>query len=174
VPLRHLAKALYNRHVTRTPLLVAALLLAGCSKNIDTTDAVRLGVVDYLNALKIGLDVNNMQVDVTAVSFEKDHAHATVTITPKSTGQGGMQLAYDLDRKGDKWVVHGNAMSAGSAHGAQDSSGATQGGATSAPGLPPPNGATLPPGHPAVATPNGTQPGASQLPPGHPAVGTKP
>ena len=164
-----MAKALYNRHVTRTPLLVAALLLAGCSKNIDTTDAVRLGVVDYLNALKIGLDVNNMQVDVTAVSFEKDHAHATVTITPKSTGGSGMQLAYDLDRKGDKWVVHGNAMSAGSSHGAQDSSGATQGGAASAPGQLPPNGATLPPGHPAV----GAGQTGTKLPPGHPAVGTK-
>jgi hypothetical protein len=149
VPLRHLAKPLYNRHVIRTPLLVAALLLAGCSKNIDTTDAVRLGVMDYLNALKIGLDVNNMQVDVTAVSFEKDHAHATVTITPKSTGGGGMQLAYDLDRKGDKWVVHGNAMTAGSSHGAPDSSDPTPG------------------------APSGAQSGASQLPPGHPAVGTK-
>ncbi len=152
MPLRHLAKPLYNRHVIRTPFLVAALLLAGCSKNIDTTDAVRLGVMDYLNGLKIGLDVSNMQVDVTAVSFEKDRAHATVTITPKSTGQGGMQLAYDLDRKDDKWVVHGNAMTAGSAHGAQD----TQGNA------------------PAPAPPNGTQPDASQLPPGHPAAGTKP
>jgi hypothetical protein len=154
VPLRHSAQALYNRHVIRTPLLAAALLLVGCSKNIDTTDAVRLGLMDYLNTVapRIGLDLNNMQVDVTAVSFEKDRAHATVAITPKSTGQGRMELAYDLDRKGDKWVVHGNAMSAGSAHGGQDTPGNA----------------------PAQAAPNGTQPDASQLPPGHPAVGTKP
>jgi hypothetical protein len=144
--------------VIRTPLLAAALVLVGCSKNIDTTDAVRLGVMDYMNTVapRIGLDLSNMQVDVTAVSFEKEHAHATVAITPKSTGQGRMELAYDLDRKGDKWVVHGNAMSAGSAHGGQDSSGATQGHA------------------PAQTAPNGSQPDADQLPAGHPAVGTKP
>ena len=99
--------------------LAAALFLAGCSKNIDTTDAVRQGVVDYMNSVapKIGLDMSSMQVEVTAVTFEQDHARATVTVTPKIAGSKGMQLAYNLDRKGDKWVVRGRQVSPGNAHG---------------------------------------------------------
>lgn len=160
-----LAPSLYNRHVKRISLLAAALFLAGCSKNIDTTDAVRQGIMDYMNSVapKIGLDMNSMQVDVTAVTFEQDHARASVSITPKIAGAKGMQLSYNLDRKGDKWVVNGNAQSAGSAHG-------SQGGA--APATAAPDGTQLPPGHPAVGAPRGGAPGAGagQLPPGHPPV----
>ena len=65
-------------------------------------------------------------MDVTAVSFEQDHARATVTVTPKIAGATGMQLVYNLDRKGDKWVVNGNAQSAGSGHGTQGSPGGAQ------------------------------------------------
>jgi hypothetical protein len=155
--------------VTRISLFAAALLLAGCSKKIDTTDAVRQGVLDYMNSIapKIGLDMSNMQVDVAAVSFESDHARATVTVTPKIAGAKGMELAYDLDRKGDKWVVRGNAMSAGSSHGNQGSANGAQDG--TAPAQAAPGAAQLPPGHPGV----GAAPGGAPLPPGHPAVGTK-
>lgn len=146
------------------------MLLAGCSKNIDTTDAVRQGVMDYMNTIapKIGLDLNSMQVDVTAVTFEQDHAHATVTFTPKISGSKGMQLSYNLDRKGDKWVVNGNAQSAGSMHGTQGSpEGAAPGTSTV------PQGTQLPPGHPAV--PQGGAPqNAGQLPAGHPPVSSSP
>lgn len=161
-------QALYNRHVIRTttfaaPLAVACFLV-GCSKNIDTTEAVRQGVMDYLNsrAAKIGLDMSNMQVDVPAVAFDHDHARATVSFTPKVAGAKGMELIYNLDRKGDKWVANGTAQSAGSAHGQQEAApGDASGDAAS--------GTQLPPGHPAVGTP----PAGTQLPPGHPAVGTK-
>ena len=131
------------------------MLLTGCSKKIDTTDAVRQGVMDYMSTIapKIGLDLNNMQVEVSAVSFEHDHARATVTITPKIAGSKGMELIYNLDRQADKWVVHGNANSAGSGHGAQD----PQGGAVSAPPPTAPDGTPLPPGHPAVGS-SGTKP----------------
>jgi hypothetical protein len=156
---------LYNRHVIRTSFLAAALLLAGCAKKIDTTDAVRQGVMDYMSSIapKIGLDMNNMQVDVSAVSFEHDHARATVSVTPKVAGSKGMELIYELDRKDDKWVVHGNAMSAGSTHGQEANS----------PPQAAPDGTPLPPGHPAT----GDVPPGTQLPPGHPAVpssGTSP
>ena len=142
-------------------LAAAALTLIGCSKNIDTTEAVKAGVMDYMNSVapKIGLDLNNMTVDVPAVSFDHDHARATVTVTPKIKGSGGMQLNYNLDRKGDKWVVAGNAQSAGSAHGSPDAGAAPQAA---------PDGTQLPPGHPSVNTP----PAGTQLPPGHPAVGS--
>jgi outer membrane murein-binding lipoprotein Lpp len=177
-------KSLYNHHVMRfTPFaatLAAACLFVGCSKNIDTTEAVRQGVMDYLNsrAAKIGLDMNNMQVDVPAVTFDHDHARATVSVTPKIAGAKGMELVYNLDRKGDKWVVNGNAQSAGSTHGQEGAvpsptPGETPNGTQLPPGHPAvgaaPPGAQLPPGHPAVGTP----PAGTQLPPGHPAVGTK-
>lgn len=159
----------------RISLLAAALFLAGCSKNIDTTDAVRQGIMDYMSSVapKIGLDMSSMQVDVTAVSFEQDHARATVTVTPKIAGATGMQLVYNLDRKGDKWVVNGNAQSAGSGHGTQGSPGGAQSSAPAAP-----NGTALPPGHPAVgsASPQGGAPqgGGTKLPPGHPPVSSTP
>jgi hypothetical protein len=141
--------------VTRLSFLAAALLLAGCAKKIDTTDAVRQGVLDYMSSIapKIGLDLNNMQVEVSAVSFEHDHARATVSVTPKVSGAKGMELIYNLDRQGDKWVVHGNANSAGSGHGAQD----PQSGAATAPAQTAPDGTALPPGHPAVPS-SGTKP----------------
>lgn len=151
----------------RLPILVpaaAALILAACSKNIDTTEAVRQGVMDYMQSIapKIGLDLNAMQVDVPAVTFDHDHARATVTITPKIAGSKGMDLVYNLDRKGDKWVVNGNAQSAGSAHGAQ--------GSVPEPAQAAPDGTPLPAGHPAVGPVSPDTP----LPPGHPPAGTKP
>lgn len=143
--------------------MAAIAVLASCSKNIDTTDAVRQGVIDYMNSIapKIGLDLNNMQVEVPAVTFDHDHAKATVSVTPKISGAGGMQLIYNLDRKGDKWVVTGNAQTAGSAHGMPESG-------APAPGIAP-DGTPLPAGHPAV----GSAPPGTQLPPGHPQVPPK-
>jgi len=63
--------------------------------------------MEYLNsrAAQTGLDMNAMQVEIGATTFEKDTARATVSITPKGTGGPGMQMTYNLDRKGDKWVV---------------------------------------------------------------------
>ncbi len=149
-----------------TYFAAAALLLAGCSKNIDTTEAVRAGVMDYMNstAPKIGLDLNNMQIEVPAVSFDHDHARATVSFTPKIAGAKGMDMIYNLDRKGDKWVVIGNAMSAGSTHGTEQAAPPQAGPPQTAP-----DGTKLPPGHPSV----GQAPPGTQLPPGHPAVGNQ-
>ena len=151
----------------------AAVLLAACSKNIQTQEAVRQGVMDYMRSIapKVGLDLSNLQVDVPAVTFESDHARATVSVKPKGTdGSAGMELVYNLDRKGDKWVVSGSPISMGVSHG----QGGTGGGALP-PGHPAVGGAApgdpssatqLPPGHPAVG-------GATQLPPGHPPAGSK-
>lgn len=149
----------YNRHVTRVYLLAAALLLAACSKNIQTTEAVRDGVMDRLNtmAAKAGLDMSTMQVDVPAVTFDRDHARATVTFKPKNSDAPPLELVYNLERKGNKWVVEGDPQSSGSPHG----EGAGNPGAK--------GGTQLPPGHPAVGSTPG---GATPLPAGHPPVGT--
>jgi hypothetical protein len=61
--------------------LVAALLLCSCGRhNIDNKEAVRKGVVEYLDKRKgqTGLDMNLMNVEVTNVNFDKNEARATV------------------------------------------------------------------------------------------------
>jgi hypothetical protein len=134
--------------VRQITLIAAAALLAGCARDIQNTEAVRQGVVEYLKArtAQTGLDVNMMQVDITSVSFDRDQARANVYFRPKTGGGGGgMQMAYVLDRKGGKWVVRGRSESGSNPHGT-------------------PGGAEMPP-----LPPTGTQP----LPPGHPPVGDK-
>jgi len=114
-------------------LAVAALILAACSKNIQNTEAVKQGVVDYLKerAPTMGLDMSAMDVNVGTVSFEKDVARASVSFVPKGMpGSGGMNMDYILERKGDKWAVKGRQVSPTNSHGDQPLPGA------------------LPPGHP--------------------------
>lgn len=114
-------------------MALAALVLAACYKNIQNPEAVKQGVVDYLKerAPTMGLDMSAMDVNVGAVSFEKDIARASVSFVPKGMpGGGGMNMDYVLERKGDKWAVKGRQVSPGNAHGDQ----------------PLPGG--MPPGHP--------------------------
>jgi hypothetical protein len=148
----------YNREVRKFTLIAAVMLLAGCARDIQNTEAVRQGVIDYLKArmAQTGLDVNLMQVDITSVSFERDQARANVYFRPKTGdggGGGGMQMSYVLDRKGAKWVVRGRADSSANPHGTP----AGPGGSMETPQLPP------------IRPPGADQP----LPPGHPPVGSK-
>ncbi len=132
-------------------LVAAAMLLAACSKDIQNSDAVKQGVLDYLQQRKAetGLDMSSMQVDVVSVSFDKDQARATVMFRPKNTeAAAGMQMQYTLDRKGGKWVVARHNESGPNPHGA----GGMQG---------------MPQGHPAMPG------GEGQLPAGHPPVSPK-
>jgi hypothetical protein len=126
--------------VKRLALTAAAVLIAACSRDIQNTEAVRLGVVDYLRArtAQTGLDMNLMQVDVTSISFQGGtEARATVAFRPKNVAESGaaMTMNYTLDRKGDKWVVRGHGESGGNPHGAPAQSPAS----------------ALPPGHPPVS-----------------------
>jgi hypothetical protein len=82
-----------------------------------------------------------MDVDVVAMTFERDTARATVAFKVKN-GDAGMQLNYTLDRKDDKWVVQPRQESGGG-HGAVLPDGTP--------------GGQLPPGHPATPPP-GSQP----------------
>jgi hypothetical protein len=140
--------------VKRFALLALACVLAACSKNIQTKEALQTAIVDYLNERqsKIGLDISKMDVNVTGMTFGADTARATVQFTLK-TGEGGMQMQYLLDRKGNKWVVRGIDSSAPPAV------------------LQPPaepNGVPLP-----APLPGDSGAPAGQLPPGHPPVGSK-
>jgi len=162
----------YNRFVTKfsRPMfalaLGAALLLGSCGKDIQNSEAVRQGVLDYLKerSKEIGIDMNSMDVKVTSVSFEKDVARAAVSFIPKGLpSNAGMSMNYVLDRKGDKWAVRGRQTNPASPHGVMPSGAAAGDGPSSGP---------LPAGHPGVGA--GAAPGASgSLPAGHPPVGTK-
>ena len=124
---------------------MAALLLAACArKNIENKDAIRQSVIEYLNSrqAQTGLDMSTMDVNVTAMAFERDTARATVEFRIKN-GDAGMQLNYTLDRKGDKWVVQAR-QDGGQGHGVV----LPPGGSGS------PGSSQLPPGHPSIpATP---------------------
>lgn len=97
------------------PVLLFALI--GCSKNIQTKEAVREGLVKYLST-RSGLSIAGMDIDVTAVDFKGKEAEATVSFKPKGgSAVAGMQMRYTLEQKGNEWVVKGKADS-GSQHGA--------------------------------------------------------
>lgn len=134
----------YNRIVkTRWTLLAITLLgLTACSKNIQTNDAVRQGVVDHLSK-NSSLSLASMDIEVQSVTFRDNEADATISFKAKNMpGDQGMSMRYTLERKGNEWVVKSKADS-GAGH------------AT----MPPGGGAgmQLPPDHP--PTRSGREPG---------------
>lgn len=122
--------------------ILAAFLATGCSRNIDNKEAVRQGVLDYLNKRReqTGLDMSLMKVEVANVAFDKNEATATVSFLPKGGGAQGMSMNYVLERRGDKWVVKGRKESGMNPHGAQGM-----------PGMPGAGPGAMPPGHPPTA-----------------------
>ena len=100
-------------------LLVAAFAFTGCNRGVESKEAVRQAVIDYL-AGRTNLNMNSMNVDVTAVTFKGDQADATVAFAPKgaSGAAQGMSMRYTLERKGNRWVVKGRADSGGGHSGA--------------------------------------------------------
>jgi hypothetical protein len=128
--------------------VAAALLACGCARDINSKDAVRQGVIDYLNKRReqTGLDMKLMNVDVSNVTFQKNEATATVSFQPKSGGAQGMSMNYVLERNGNQWVVKGRKESGVNPHGAQGMPGQA---------MPPagmPSGA-MPPNHPSIPSP---------------------
>ena len=132
------------------------LCLVGCNKgSIDTKEAVRQGVIDYL-ASRQNLNVSSMNVDVSSVTFKENEADAMVSFAPKGAGGQPVSIPYTLERKGNRWVVKPRT-GGGSPHG----------------------GGAMPPGMPSGENPHGAMPpgGAESpggaMPPGHPAVPQK-
>jgi len=131
-------------------LFIAAVLLAGCAKNIDTPDAVKQGVIKDI-AKKV--DIQNMDVSVESVSFRGKEATARIGFRPKGGDpRQSIMMSYTMERQGDEWRVKGRNM---------------QRHEESTPGAP------LPPGHPGEATPGTSLPPGTTLPPGHPGVATQ-
>lgn len=120
-------------------------VLSGCKKDIQSTEAVRQGVLAYLSKRS---DLLSMDVSIANVTYRQDEATATVHLQAKGSNSpgSGMDIRYLLERKGNEWVVKGRAS--GDNHGAN-----------AQPGMPPAHGTpdsigampqTLPPGHPAI------------------------
>jgi hypothetical protein len=133
--------------VKLAPICLAALILAGCSKNIDNQEAVKEGVIKDI-AKKV--DVQSMDVNVDSVSFREKEADAKVSFRPKGApASQSITMNYQLERQGDEWHIKGRSMM-------------SHEGAAAQPGMPP--------GHPGVApnAPAGETPGP--LPSGHPLV----
>ena len=121
------------------------LCLAGCSKNIDTPEAVKEGVIKDIAAK---VDIKAMDISVDSVSFREKEATAQVSFRPKGSppNSQGITMNYALVRQGDEWHIKGRNM---------------QGHEQQQPGVQP----AMPPGHPTTIPGNGTA-----LPPGHPQV----
>ena len=118
--------------------MLAVASLGGCRKDLQTDEAVRQGIMNYLSQNK-NLSLNMMDVELKQVTFRDKEADAVVLFKPKGGDPAsGMSMRYTLERQNEGWVVKKKADSG--AHGA-----------TKAPmppiPLPTPGGA-LPPGHP--------------------------
>ncbi len=123
------------------------LCLAGCSKNIDTPEAVKVGVIKDIGKK---VDVAAMDISVDSVSFREKEATAQVSFRPKGSAPGsqGIVMNYALERNGDEWRIKSRNMQG---HEQQQ---------PAQPGQP----GQLPAGHPTTVNPN------APLPPGHPQV----
>jgi hypothetical protein len=117
----------------------AAFALTGCKTDVKNDEAVRQGVIDYLNtrSSQTGLNMTAMDVTVSNVVYSNNEATATVAFKPKGgEAGGGMSMNYVLERRGDKWVVKGRGESGAEPHGG------------AMPGAP--EGGAMPPSHPPV------------------------
>ncbi len=135
-------------------LLATALVLAGCTKNIDNKEAVQTAVAKYVSGK--GINVDQMQVNVNSVSFHGGQADATVAFVPKGGGPG-VTAKYQLERVQDVWMVKGRSGMSTLDH-TQGSELPGEQGPAGLPGSRVSPGQQLPPGH---GNPDGT-------------VGTKP
>ena len=128
----------YNQEVLRAPLalLISVTFLLSCGENINSKEKVQAAILERLKTKSTGLDVNDLDVNTTAVTFDKNMAYATVAIHPKGdTAVGhGMTVKYTLENHDGKWA--GVKLDSPVANPMAQSQGGTD---------------TLPPGHPSVA-----------------------
>ncbi len=121
------------------------MLLCGCHRDIQNTEAVRQGILKYLAKRA---DLSSMDVTVANVSFRSDEADANVHFQAKGSSApgSGLDIRYILVRRGNEWEVKGRSgMGTGAnPHGTAAGMGA-HGGMGSAP--------ALPPGHPPIGAP---------------------
>jgi hypothetical protein len=155
-------------------VLITALALVSCSKNIDTPELVKQGIIKDIGKK---VDVQNMDVNVDSVSFHDKEATASVSFRPKGGDpRMSMSMTYNMVRQGDEWHVKARDMMR---HEQSTPQSTPPTGAGTLPPVTP--GTPLPPGHPPMGSgTTGTMPmpiprpvtsGTSgQLPSGHPPL----
>jgi hypothetical protein len=111
------------------------VLLTACRGGTKDKEKVQEAILNRLQSHS-GLDLNDLDVNTTAVSFEKNRAYATVAFHPKKDPavNSGMSLKYTLEDRDGKWVVVNVADSQG--HGISGHAAAS--------------GDQLPPAHPSL------------------------
>ena len=119
------------------------LATSACGSNLRTKEKVQEAILDRLKN-RSGLDLNQLDVTTTNVSFHSKTAQATVVFHAKGDTRvnSGMVMNYRLEARDGKWVV----TQVG------DSQGHGMPGSQSAPSD------ALPPGHPPI---NGMSPDAN-------------
>jgi hypothetical protein len=144
-------------------LLLAVVCFAGCQKKTTDDDAIRAAINKRL--LSIGtLNLQAMDMDVTQIAVQDDHATAQVTFRPKNGAPAGaaMQVSYQLEKRDGNWNVMKTAAAGGMiehpAPGTNPHGQPAQGAVHS----------TLPNFQEMLGTPNSGS--GSNLPPGHPPV----
>jgi len=131
-----------KRGILASVLGAALLFTAACKAKHDDKEAIRAGIVKHLVALNM-LNMNNMEIKVTQATVTGDQAQAQVEIRAKGTdpAQGGMQIGYALEKRGEEWVVlKSTGMGGGMQHpgpGEAPPPGSMPGGAPGAPAAAP-------------------------------------
>jgi hypothetical protein len=118
---------------------------------MKTKEKVQAAIEERIKS-RPGLDLKNIDIAITDVTFEKNLAHATVSFHPKGDANlsSGMSMKYTLEAREGKWVVTKTGMSGDHAGTMNPAQGDGAAGA-------------LPAGHPSV------NPGASPANPHIPA-----
>jgi hypothetical protein len=138
--------------------------VSGCKHQPSDKDAIRAGILQHLKAVGT-LNISAMQMDVRNVSINGNQAQAEVEFRPK-TGAApgtGMQVAYNLEKHDGSWTVLKTQAAGGSMQHPDPNQNPHQNQAVHSSSLPnfsdvlkptaAPGQAALPPGHPAVASP---------------------
>ncbi|HKW61486.1 MAG TPA: hypothetical protein VJN89_02980 [Candidatus Acidoferrum sp.] len=153
-------------------LAMALIGLNACKKQTNDNDAIRAGILQHLTSIGT-LNMSAMDMDMRRVAVTSNQAHAEVEFRVKNSPPGGgMQVAYDLEKRGDAWVVLKSQPLGGMQHPATSQNPGANQPVHSMPNfnelLNPsanPGQGTLPPGHPPVSSSQTASPPAAQAQP---------
>lgn len=140
-------------------LAISLFGLSACKNQTTDNDSIRAGIQQHL--ISIGtLNMNAMDMDMRTVAVTGNQAHVEVEFRAKNSGSsgGGMQVAYDLEKRGVAWVVLKSQPLGGMRH-----PNTSQNPSANQPVHAMPNFSEL-------LNPSGSGPGQTALPPGHPPV----
>jgi hypothetical protein len=149
-------------------------IAAGCHKQANDNDAIRAGIRQHLTGLGT-LNMSAMDMDIRSLSINGSQAHAEVEFRPKGNPSGaGMQVAYNLEKHDGTWTVlktqplggmiqhpdpNQNPHTNQNVHFGELPNFREMVNSTGSPAQ-----GALPPGHPAVSTPQTSSPANAQAP----------